>query len=154
MAKYPVEYTDKEGVVDAVNNLLSGPSGLGQNFAGFSAYKTAYLTGNFRVPYAQDTPARLYVPPIALGSSEMLDGRTWKFTFATPQKTVPFALGNGITVSGVQDSFYNDSYATIGVTKCTKEYVIARTTGSYSIHGASTGGAVTLVTGTGYNSTD
>lgn len=165
MAKFPVDISDKEGIVDAVNYTLSGPAGLGQNFAGFSNYKPYWLTGNFRVPFTKafwadeaagkaNTPAALYVPPIALTSSEMLDGRTWKFTFTTKQKTAPFALGNGITVEGVADSFYNDTYSTIGVTQCTTEYVIVRTTGTYTIHGASTGGTVKLITGTGYNSTD
>ena len=36
-AKYPVDIGDDEGIVDAVNYLLSGPSGLGQNFSGFSS---------------------------------------------------------------------------------------------------------------------
>jgi len=165
MAKFPVELTDKDGIIDGLNYVLSGPSGLGQNFAGFSAYKPAYLTGNFRAPYTKpfwqdeaagkaNTPARLYVAPIDLASSEMLDGRTWKFTFAKAQTTAPFALGNGITVRGVDDTFYNDTYGVIGVTKCTKEYVIVRTTKSYPIHGGSPGGTVELITGTGFNSTD
>lgn len=154
MAKYPVDISDKEGIVDAVNYALSGPSGLGQNFAGFSDYKTAYLTGNFRVPYSQTTPARLYVAPIALSSSEMLDGRTYKFTFATTQKTPPFALGNGITIDGVDNNWYNDTYGTIGITKCTTTYCIVRTVGSYSVRGPASGGTISLTTGTGYNSTD
>lgn len=165
MAKFPVEVSDKEGIIEGLNYVMSGPSGLGQNFAGFSNYKPYWLTGNFRVPYTKafwsdeakqevNAPALLYVAPISLATSEMLDGRTWKFTFATVQKTPPFALGNGITVAGVSDDFYNDTYGTIGVTKCTTEYVIARTTTSYPIHGAGTGGTVKLITGTGFNSTD
>jgi hypothetical protein len=163
MAKFPVEVSDKEGIVDAVNYVLSGPAGLGQNFAGFSSFAPAWLTGNFRVPYSLafadtanktiNTPARLYVSPIALSTSEMLDGRTFKFTFATAQKTAPFALGNGITIAGV-DSWYNDSYATIGVTKCTTTYVIVRTGSTYPVQNSASGGTVSLVTGTGFNSTD
>ena len=53
MAKYPVEIGDDEGTADALNYLLSGPGGLGQNFAGFSSYAPAYLTGNFRIPFSQ-----------------------------------------------------------------------------------------------------
>jgi len=51
MSKFPIEKTDQEGINDAINYLLSGPGGLGQNFAGFSGYTTAYLTGNFRIPF-------------------------------------------------------------------------------------------------------
>jgi hypothetical protein len=164
MAKFPVEVSDKEGIVDAVNYVLSGPAGLGQNFAGFSSFTPAWLTGNFRVPYSLslfsdtaktlfNTPARLYVPPIDLITSEMLDGRTFKFTFAKPQATAPFALGNGISIAGV-NSWYNDSYATIGVTKCTTTYVIVRTGSSYTVQNSASGGTVSLVTGTSFNSTD
>jgi len=163
MAKFPVEISDKEGIVEAVNYVLSGPSGLGQNFAGFSSFAPAWLTGNFRVPYSLafadaanktiNTPARLYVSPIDLSTSEMLDGRTFKFTFATAQKTAPFALGNGITIKGV-NSWYNDTYAVIGVTKCTTTYVIIRTSSTYSVQNSASGGTVSLTTGTGFNSTD
>ena len=53
MSKFPVEYNkqDSNAVVDAVNYVLSGPSGLGQNFSGFSDYNTVYLTGNYRTPF-------------------------------------------------------------------------------------------------------
>lgn len=129
MAKFPVEVDDLQGVVDAVNNLLSGPAGLGQNFAGFSSYKPAWLTGNFRVPYAQPTPAQLYVASIALSNAEQLDNRTIKYTFATEQATPPFSLGNGLSVSGVNPSDWNSSNlntGTIGVVECTTTYVVVR----------------------------
>ena len=88
-AKYPVELSDQEGIVDAVNYLLSGPAGLGQNFAGFSSYSPVYVTGNFRIPYTQVDPASLYVPPIALSNAEQLDDRTIKYTFASAQPSPP-----------------------------------------------------------------
>jgi hypothetical protein len=52
MAKFPVEYSsnDSESVVDAINYVMSGPSGLGQNFAGFSSSAQTWLTGNIRTP--------------------------------------------------------------------------------------------------------
>lgn len=52
MAKFPVELSDSQAIVDGLNYVLSGPSGLGQNFAGFSAFEPATLTGNFRSPFA------------------------------------------------------------------------------------------------------
>ena len=151
MSQFPINTPD--GLYEAVNYLASGPSGLGQNFAGFSSYATAYLTGNFRVPFTQPTTANLYVPNIALGVSEMLDGRTWKFWFATPQATPPFSPGNIITVTGVADPFYDGNYSPIGVVSCTVDYVIARTNGTYSVEPPSSGGDVYLNT-SGYMSSD
>lgn len=49
MSQYPVDSNDQ--LFQAVNYLLSGPSGLGQNFAGFSSSSPAWLTGNFRLPF-------------------------------------------------------------------------------------------------------
>jgi hypothetical protein len=134
-AKYPVDISDQEGIVDAVNYLLSGPAGLGQNFAGFSSYIVAYLTGNFRIPFSQPTSANLYVAPISLSNAEELDDRTIKYTFASAQPSAPFSLGNGLTVTGVTPSNYNSSSLSaagtpitqIGVVECTTTYVIVRT---------------------------
>ena len=57
MSKFPVEYNDQDSneVVDAVNYVLSGPSGLGQNFDGHSSYSISNLTGNVRAPYTSDS---------------------------------------------------------------------------------------------------
>jgi hypothetical protein len=126
MAKYPVEISDSEGIVDAINYVLSGPAGLGQNFAGFSSSETGYLTGNFRVPYVQATPTVLYYPNIALSSAECLDSRTVKFTFATPQGTPPFGNGNTVETSGFATGFYNEVWSPIGVVECTTTYFVAR----------------------------
>ena len=53
MSQFPLVYNerDNDDVIDALNYVLSGPSGLGQNFSGVSGYNTTYLTGNFRSPY-------------------------------------------------------------------------------------------------------
>jgi len=51
MASYPVQAEDTSGLVDAVNNLLSGPGGLGQDFSGFASYVPAFVTGSTRTPY-------------------------------------------------------------------------------------------------------
>ena len=53
MSTFPLTYNkqDNNAVIDAVNYVLSGPSGLGQNFSGFSDYNTVYLTGNDRTPF-------------------------------------------------------------------------------------------------------
>lgn len=153
-AKYPVDIGDDEGIVDAVNYLLSGPAGLGQNFAGYSSYDEAWLTGNFRAPYTVNSLANLYVAPISLSTSEMLDGRTYKFTFSSAQAAPPFANGNGIEVASVLDPWYDGTYGTIGVIECTTTYCIVRTVSSYPVEPPSTGGNIFLVTGTSALSTD
>ena len=97
ITKYPIEVSDSEGIVDAVNYLLSGPSGLGQNFAGFSSYTPVkYLTGNFRIPYTQANPASLYVTGISVSNATQLDDRTIQYDFVgAPLASAPFSLGQG-----------------------------------------------------------
>lgn len=151
MAQFPV--ADKSGIIDAINYVLSGPTSLGDSFAYFNSNGLEQwdLTGNYRLPFSQisyndpHVPGiNLYVAPIALSTSEMLDGFTWKFTFATPQTTAPFINGQPIYVTGVADSWYNDSYGPIGVADCTTTYVIAKSKRAYAIHSPSTGGTVEL----------
>ena len=146
MAVYPIEIGDNQGIVDALNYVASGPSGLGQPNVGFNKSTTAYITGNFRLPYSNpDFYAPTYVAPIALGNSEWLDDLTWKYTFATPEIVPPFALGNNITVSGVTPSDYDGTFSKVGVVECTTDYVIARASGPYPNPGVvGTGGDVSL----------
>jgi len=162
MAKYPVEPADKDGITDAVNNLLSGPSGLGQNFAGFSnpviqysdntgqydlpkaipLNTPAYLTGNFRAPFTNNSSAtKTYVAPIALAVSQYIDSRTAKYTFAETQPSPPFAIGNAIYTTGINKNF-NGLNAPTGVTECTTDYVIARFNGDGNVYPAAGGGSV------------
>ena len=154
MAQYPIDKDDSINIADAVNTLLSGPSGLGQNFSGFSAYTPAYLTGNYRVPFTQPDLANLYVPPINLSSSEMLDGRTWKFTFSSPQTSPPFALGTPININGVVNSYYDGGYGPIGVVECTTNYVICRTNSTYPVVAPSANGTAEYSVLDQFNSTD
>ena len=115
-AKYPVEPSDEEGIVDAVNYLLSGPAGLGQNFDGFSDYNSAYLTGTFRAPFTvpiTTTPApTLSVAPIAIGNITVPanPGAIIDVTYTTPQVPTPFGAGDTVTISGATPGFYNDNY--------------------------------------------
>ena len=131
-------------VQDAVNYLLSGPSGLGQFFNGFSDYNDSYFTGNYRPPFTNtNSNTNLYVVPIPLSTSELLDPRTFKFTFASTQSFAPFAVGEPISVNGTSNpDLYDGGYAPIGVVECTTTYVICRTNSSYSGSPA-TGGTVT-----------
>lgn len=165
---YPVTSNTSE-IVDGLNIALAGPGGLGQGFESFnspgidSTGVTQYdLTGNFRAPYTQQnfgSPGvpliNLYVAPIALSTAEMLDERTWKFTFATPLVgNEPFVPGQPIEVSGVANSYYDGVYSPIGVVECTLTYVIARSDSSYPIVASSTGGTVELTSMDYETSTD
>ena len=115
-AKYPVEVSDEEGIVDAVNYLLSGPSGLGQNFDGFSDYKSAYLTGTFRAPFTVPTstnpPPTLYVAPINISNITVPNnpGAIIDVTYASTQTPVPFAQGDSVRINGVTPDFYDGPY--------------------------------------------
>jgi len=152
MAKFPVEISDTEGIVDAVNNLLSGPSGLGQNFAGFSSYAPAYLTGNYRTPFTQPNTVgirNLYVAPIALATSEFVDDRTLKFTFASTQPSAPFQPGNQVTISGVTIPAgvydYNGTYTRIGILSCTTTYCLVRLSAPETVTASASGGNISLI---------
>jgi hypothetical protein len=49
MSAFPV--LTPQGIKEGINYLLSGPSGSGQNFDGYSAGNIAFLTGNPQTPY-------------------------------------------------------------------------------------------------------
>ena len=136
MSKFPVESSDQEGLRDAVNYLLSGPGGLGQNFAGFSDYHNYWLTGNFRTPFTQDSVAKLYVAGVPLSNAEQIDSRTIKYTFSgAPLASAPFSKGNALNITGITPAAFNSvelqdagaSIFNIGVIECTDTYVIVRT---------------------------
>ena len=51
--QFPVQTGNDQAVAEALNYLLSGPAGLGQDFNGYEQWTPGYLTGNFRIPYTQ-----------------------------------------------------------------------------------------------------
>lgn len=175
MSQYPVEVNDQPAQTDAINYLLSGPGGLGQNFASFSASENpwsdpvrpyAYLTANFRAPYTQTSPAAMYVAPIALSGAEQIDDRTVKYYFAgAPLAAAPFSLGNGVITYGITPSSFNRSslraqgadIIQIGVIECTTSYFIVRTRAPITTPlGTYVSGGFVDYSSTdfGYNSTD
>ena len=142
MAQYPVE--DTAGLFEAVNYLLSGPGGLGQNFAGFSAYQPAYLTSTYRAPFtvpATTTPApQWWVDPIAISNItplDVVDGKTNKVevTFASAQPSAPFAVGDSFGITGVVESAgesFNGYYSAGQVLICTTTSVTFQTRNQYA----------------------
>jgi hypothetical protein len=151
MAQYPI--SDDQGLIDGLNYVLSGPSSLGQNFNGFSSSLNGDATGNFRPPFAQDNfgtlpNVSLYVAPISLSTSEMLDSRTLKFTFATPLVQAPFIPGQaygidvvGVSVTDYHDYVYNYGYQ-IGITECTTTYVLIKLNKDLTVLAPGTGGTI------------
>jgi hypothetical protein len=132
MSQYPI-LTD-QGVLEAVNYLASGPSGLGQNFDGFSAYQPAYVTGNFRQPFTVSTatsaPPNWYIPPVSINSISSPDGQTVTWNFASTQPTAPFTNGLQLTGAGFTPSFYNGGDG--GVVACTTSTVTTQFSKSYA----------------------
>jgi hypothetical protein len=119
MAQYPVE--DEAGLYEAVNYLLSGPSGLGQNFSGFSSYTPVYLTGTFRAPFVVSTSTTApnwYVAPISISNitrQNVIDGKTrnLEWTFTTPQAAPPFRPGQRIIAENITPSYYDSGYVVL-----------------------------------------
>lgn len=156
MAKFPVEISDSEGIIDGLNYVLSGPTGLGQNFAGYSTYQVGFLTGNYRTPFTQPTYRNLYVSPINLSTSEFIDGRTIKFTFASSQPFPPFTPGDNVTVEGVSNDWYDYRWTPVGVVSCTETYCLVRTGSEYfpPFQAVGGGGTISLTNNGILDSTD
>ena len=154
MATFPIQSGNDTSIVDGLNYLLSGPAGLGQNFAGFSSYAPVWLTGNFRTPFASTTLRTLFVAPISLATSEFLDSRTVKFTFSSAQPSPPFAQGNQITIAGSSVAYYNGSYRQIGVIECTTTFCTVRLGSATTPQAIGTGGTIGLNLNNRENSTD
>jgi len=124
MSHYPIN--TQQGLYQAVNYLASGPSGLGQNFEGYSDYNTKYLTGNYRLPFTQSNVAKVYVANIACSSAVQLDDYTFQYNFTTVQSTPPFAQGEPIIGYNFANDYYNGQWSPIGVANCTTSYVVVK----------------------------
>ena len=128
VAKYPVDAGDTEGITDAVNYLLSGPSGLGQNFQGFAAYLPAYLRPSSKQPWSLpidtglnpsiylDIPINNAFPCDETGTPWAATSAYIRLDFVTPQATAPFQFGDKLDINNVVDTgggnppySYNDS---------------------------------------------
>lgn len=159
MSQFPIENTP--GLYEGVNYLLSGPSGLGQNFQGFASYTPAYLTSTFRAPFTIPTTGNVvpswYVSPIPLSNATPLDvnidgqTNTVQFDFASVQPGIPFLQRERITISDVDPDFYNDRY---NVFTCTDSNVIIKTNSLYTWPPYVSGGNVSYNNSDTFTSTD
>lgn len=151
MAQFPIEIGDDAATNEAVNYLLSGPAGLGQNFQGFSAYLPSYIRPSTRQPW--NLPITVGDPPTPqpLNPSIYLDipinnitvptnpGQQIVCTFTTPQATAIFQYGDSIDLAGVTPSFYDGGYT---VFSCTTNDVTLFTSGTYTWPAYTSGGSV------------
>ena len=164
MAQYPVQSGSEQATTEGLNYVLSGPGGLGQSFDGTVGSSDVYLTGNFRKPYTQPTTANLYVPEIDLSKAEMLDSRTFKYTFTTTQAAPPFSNGNGLSIFGFTNNIYNTypssnanrnrNLSQIGVVECTTDYVIIVSVVSTTVQPSETTAAKIFYYSTGIDVVD
>jgi len=149
MARTGDDNATNQLVHDHLNYLMSGPSGLGQNFSGFSTYTDAYLTGQFRAPFSvpitTSPPPTWYVTPISINNIILrdvdVDGatRVIEMVFTTPQATAPFVQGDTVTAAdivatafpGSEDAdYYNGKYPR-SVLQCSTTSVVLQTTTSH-----------------------
>jgi hypothetical protein len=162
MSAFPVE--DQNSTIEAVNYLLSGPGGLGQNFEGFSAYEGAYLTGTFREPFSvplttTDRPT-WYVSPVTI-TNIVLPENPGRFLYITLSGWVgaspPFDPGDTVIIADVVDDeaadFYNDTYNR-SVVSCTSTLLILQTSRAFLYPAYVSGGNVSKNLSNAENSTD
>lgn len=131
MAQYPIQ--SQQDLIDAVNYLLSGPSGTGQNVSGFSTFVPAWIRPTVQEPYmlpyettlnkswTVDIPVNnitLITPPVGNPSQITV-------TFTTPQATAPFQFGDPVSLSGVTPGDFNTDYLVFSST--TSSAVLTRT---------------------------
>lgn len=108
MAKFPVEAGDLEGIVDGVNYVLSGPSGLGQNFGGINYSEPAWLTGNLRPP-----ATRLPISTVAYGADT---GTSITVNDPTGIVIGQYVIGQGIGTNAVVGAAYTTGSVTVPLT--------------------------------------
>jgi len=141
VAKYPVDIGDQEGIVDAVNYLMSGPAGLGQNFQGFSAYDPAYIRPSGRQPWSLPSDTTLdpsFYLSIPISNITIVGGNPSSLitvTFTTPFADAPFQFGDKVDMSNVVETGSDTSYnqTTWQVYDCTTTDVTLGYSGSFPI---------------------
>jgi hypothetical protein len=152
MAQYPV--ADEAGIIEGVNYLLSGPTGLGQNFDGFNSLTPAYLTSYFRAPFtlpkqSSNIPKTLwYSAPINIGNITAIDSRTFEVTFATTQPTPPYSIGQGLLIDGVNPNIggiVSDGFIPTGTKVLTTEELIFDSVIPTTVTGTGSGAVVEIV---------
>ena len=109
ISKYPIEISDGEGIVDAINYLLSGPAGLGQNFDGFSDYSPLVMRPTFARPFTLPATTTLdaswYLRLAATSAGPTPSNPTQFITIGFAGYTdAPFQFGDTLRLTGFEDS--------------------------------------------------
>lgn len=130
MAQYPIQ--DQDDLVDAVNYLLSGPSGTGQNLQGVVSYEPVWLRPTtqapFILPYETTLDKSMYldapISNIVFVTPSLGDPVQITVTFTTPFANAPFQFGDQISLTGVTPADFDNDYIVYSST--TTEAVLAR----------------------------
>lgn len=134
MAKFPVESDDNVGVIDALNYLLAGPQGLGQDFSGQSFSTESYLLGNHRPPFTQPGFAYLFHTLGTNYATASQTGQLITFTFNSPLTSVDFSLGQPLIIydaSNVIQTLLNNDISLTGVIATSNTSVTVRTSSNF-----------------------
>jgi hypothetical protein len=138
MAQFPIEIDDSQGINEAINYLLSGPSGLGQNFEGFSAYVPVYIRPSGRQPWSLatevgDPPVPQPLDPsvyLALPVTNIVidGGNPSSFltvSFTAAYTDAPFQFGDKLDIAGVVETGSDETLNNTGfvVYSCTASTV-------------------------------
>jgi hypothetical protein len=90
-----------------------------QTAGGVRVNLSAVITANIDndLTFYPNPLPKIYVAPIPLGTSTLLDPYTWKFEFASPEASPPFVPGNNISVYDVRDGEQSAKEFTLSGTK-------------------------------------
>jgi hypothetical protein len=139
MAQYPVEVGDSEAIAEGLNYLLSGPSGLGQNFEGFSAYEPVYIRPSGRQPWSLPLDTTLD-PSVYLAlpiTNIVIDGGNpssfLTVTFTAAYTDPPFQFGDKLDILGVVETGTDETLNATGfvVYSCTASTVTVGYNGEF-----------------------
>lgn len=131
MSQYPIQ--SQQDLVDAVNYVLSGPSGTGQDVAGYSSFTPVWVRPTTAEPYTlpfDTTLNKSWYVNIPINNVALIipvtgDPNQITVTFTTPQTTAPFQFGDEVSLSGVTPSDFNTDYIVFSST--TTSAVLTRT---------------------------
>jgi hypothetical protein len=149
MAQYPV--ADSAGIIEGVNYLLSGPTGLGQNFDGFNSITPAYLTSYFRAPFSlpkrsSNIPKTLwYSNPINIANIVPIDSRSFEVFFDTAQPTPPYSIQQGLFIQDVNPTvggIVSNGFTPSGTKVLTTEFLVFDSVVPTTVTGTGSGAVV------------
>jgi hypothetical protein len=127
---YPLENLNSSQALDGLNYVLSGPSGLGQDFQGFQSYAPAWLTTNFRTPYSAPGLIRLAegvsgqsTLTITNGVQGIVVGMTVTGPGIGAAATVTAIADNVLTLSAANTADLYDFYVTFAPAVIPRVYV-------------------------------